>query len=203
MMPDVAHVRRTEMRAEAREELVSMTQKPETFSARFRRRFIRAERGSVAVEFALTAIPFFTLLFAIIEAGMIFFVSAQLDNALNDVGRLIRTGQAQTGSMTSTQLVQNICNNVVMVSNCTSNVKIDVRTYTTFASVAFPAPVDSNGNLVNTLQFNMGSAGDIVLIRVFYIWNVMSPLPVGLTNNTSSTRLIQSSIAFRNEPYTS
>ena len=46
-------------------------------------------------------------------------------------------------------------------------------------------------------------AGDIVLIRVFYIWNVMSPLPVGLTNNTSSTRLIQSSIAFRNEPYTS
>ncbi len=166
-------------------------------------RFMRAERASVAVEFALTAIPFFTLLFAIIEAGMIFFVSATIENSLNDVGRLIRTGQAQTGNMTATQLVQQICNNVVMVSNCTSNLKLDVRTYSTFASVAFPTPVDQNGNLVTTLQFNMGSAGDIVLIRAFYVWSVISPLPVGLANNTGSTRLIQSSIAFRNEPYTS
>lgn len=172
-------------------------------ATKLKRRFARSERGSVAIEFALTAIPFFTLLFAIAEAGMIFFVNAELDNALNDAGRLIRTGQAQTASMTATQIVQNICDNVVMVSNCTENVKIDVRTYSTFASVSFPSPVDEDGNIANALQFSMGNAGDIVLIRIYYIWNVMSPLPVGLTNNTSSTRLIQSSVAFRNEPYTS
>jgi Flp pilus assembly protein TadG len=181
----------------------TMTGILEPLAVRLRRQFLRADRGSVAVEFALTAIPFFTLLFAIIEAGMIFFVNAQLDNALNDAARLIRTGQAQTANMTSTQLVQTICNNVVMVSSCTNNVKIDVRTYTSFSTVAFPSPVDNNGNIVTSLQFNMGNAGDIVLIRIYYIWNVMSPLPVGLTNNTSSTRLIQSSVAFRNEPYTS
>lgn len=168
-----------------------------------KRRFMRAERGSVAVEFALTAVPFFTLLFAIVEAGIIFFVNAELDNALNDAARLIRTGQAQTASMTSTQLLQTICDDVVIVSNCTTNVKIDVRTFSNFASVNFPSPVDADGNLVNSLQFSMGNAGDIVLIRIYYIWNIMSPLPIGLSNNTVGTRLIQSSVAFRNEPYTS
>lgn len=170
---------------------------------RLKRRFVRSEHGSVAIEFALTAVPFFTLLFAIVEAGMIFFVNAELDNALNDAARLIRTGQAQTANMTSTQLVQNICDDVVMVSNCTTNVKIDVRTFSSFASVSFPPPVDADGNIVNSLQFSMGNAGDIVLIRVYYIWNIVSPLPVGLANNTAGTRLLQSSVAFRNEPYTS
>jgi Flp pilus assembly protein TadG len=143
------------------------------------------------------------VLFAIIEGGIVFFTTATLDNAVNDVGRLIRTGQAQTANMTTTQLVQTICGEVVFVSNCTTNLKLDVRTYSSFSSVAFPTPVDSNGNLVTTLQFNMGSAGDIVLVRAFYVWNVLSPLPTGLANNTGSSRLIQSSVAFRNEPYSS
>lgn len=180
-----------------------MTQNEKTKGNGLLRRFRRAERASVAVEFALTAIPFFMLLFAIIEGGIVFFTTATLDNAVNDVGRLIRTGQAQTGNLTSAQLVQNICNEVVFISNCTTNLKLDVRTYSNFSSVSFPAPVDVNGKIVSTLQFDMGNAGDIVLVRAFYIWNVMSPLPTGLANNTGSSRLIQSSIAFRNEPYTS
>jgi len=180
-----------------------MTQNEKTKGNGLLRRFRRAEQASVAVEFALTAIPFFMLLFAIIEGGIVFFTTATLDNAVNDVGRLIRTGQAQTGNLTSAQLVQKICNEVVFVSNCTANLKLDVRTYSSFSSVSFPPPVDADGKLVSTLQFNIGGAGDIVLVRAFYIWNVMSPLPTGLANNTGSSRLIQSSVAFRNEPYTS
>lgn len=168
-----------------------------------RRRFLRSERGSVAIEFALTAIPFFALMFAIFEAGMVFFVNAELDNALNDAGRLIRTGQAQTANMTAEQLLQRVCDDVVMVTNCTENVKIDVRTYTSFGNVTFPSPVDANGNLTNSFQFNMGNAGDIVLVRIFYVWDIMSPLPTGLSGGNGSSRLIQSSVAFRNEPYTS
>ena len=44
--------------------------------------FQRDERGSVAVEFALTAIPFFTLLFAIMEAGIIFFASRSINPSM-------------------------------------------------------------------------------------------------------------------------
>jgi hypothetical protein len=49
----------------------------------------------------------------------------------------------------------------------------------------------------------MGGAGDIVLIRAFYVCNIMSPFATGLANYTSTSRLLQSSVAFRNEPYTS
>ncbi len=168
------------------------------------KRLARAENGSVAVEFALTAIPFFTLLFAIFEAGIVFFATATLDQALNDAARTIRTGQAQAASTTVSQLTTTICNNVVLLSNCTTNLKLDVRVYSTFGGVAFPS-VTNSGGAINTasLQFNMGGAGDIVLIRAFYVWNIMSPFATGLANNTSTSRLLQSSVAFRNEPYTS
>lgn len=180
-----------------------MTQSDKTKRSGFLSRFAGAAQASVAVEFALTAIPFFMVLFAIIEGGIVFFTTATLDNAVNDVGRLIRTGQAQNGNMTPAQLVQKICDEVVFVSNCTNNLKLDVRTYSSFSSVAFPTPVDSDGNIVNTLQFDMGQAGDIVLVRAFYVWSILSPMPTGLANNTGTSRLIQSSVAFRNEPYAS
>lgn len=171
---------------------------------RARRRFIRDARGSVAVEFALTAIPFFTLLFAIFEAGMVFFASATLDQSLNDAARLIRTGQAQTAGTTVSQLTATVCNNVALLTNCTTKLKLDVRIYTKFSSVAYPAVTDTNGAVDSSkLQFNLGAAGDIVLIRAFYVWSIMSPFTTGLSNNTSGTRLLQSSVAFRNEPYTS
>ena len=169
--------------------------------------FASNERGSVAVEFALTAIPFFVLLFAILEAGIVFFATATLDQAVNDAGRLIRTGQAQTAGVTEQQLTQTICDNVVFLSGCTTNLKIDVRVYTNFSSVAFPSVLGTDGAVQNNkLAFSMGNAGDIVLIRAFYVWPIWSPFPTGLANNggtTSPTRLIQSSVAFRNEPFTS
>ncbi|MES1989437.1 MAG: TadE/TadG family type IV pilus assembly protein [Pseudomonadota bacterium] len=169
-----------------------------------RRRFVRDAKGSVAVEFALTAIPFFTLLFAIMEAGIIFFATSTLDQSVNDTGRLIRTGQAQTASTTKEQMIQKICDNVVLLSSCTTKLKIDVRVFTNFSSVSFASVMDSSGAVKDTsLIFNMGAAGDIILVRAFYVWSIMSPFSTGLDNNTSGTRLIQSSVAFRNEPYTS
>jgi Flp pilus assembly protein TadG len=168
------------------------------------RRFVRDAEGSVAVEFALTAIPFFTLLFAIFEAGTVFFASATLDQSLNDAARLIRTGQAQSAGTTVAQLTTKICNDVALLTNCTANLKLDVRVYSSFSGVAYPAVTAANGTVDNSkLAFNVGTAGDIVLIRAFYVWNIMSPFTTGLANNTSGTRLLQSSVAFRNEPFTS
>ena len=171
---------------------------------RVKRRFMRDAKGSVAVEFALTAIPFFTLLFAIMEAGIIFFASATLDQSVNDAGRLIRTGQAQTANTTQAQMIQKICDNVVLLSSCTTKLKIDVRVYTNFSSVSFASVMDSTGAIKDSsLNFSMGAAGDIIVVRAFYVWSIMSPFSTGLANNTTGTRLIQSSVAFRNEPYTS
>ena len=169
--------------------------------------FTRNEKGSVAVEFALTAIPFFILLFAILEAGIVFFATATLDQAVSDAGRLIRTGQAQSAGMTEQQLTQTICDKVVLLSNCPNELKLDVRVYSNFSSVVFPNVMGSDGTVQNDkLAYSLGNAGDIVLVRAFYIWPIWSPFPTGLNNNggsASPSRLIQSSVAFRNEPFTS
>ncbi len=101
-------------------------------------------------------------------------------------------------------MIQKICDNVVLLSSCTTKLKIDVRVFTNFSSVSFASVMDSSGAVKDTsLIFNMGAAGDIILVRAFYVWSIMSPFSTGLDNNTSGTRLIQSSVAFRNEPYTS
>ena len=48
------------------------------------------------VEFAVIAIPFFTLIIGIIEVGLIFWAGYELENATAAAARLVRTGQAQT-----------------------------------------------------------------------------------------------------------
>ena len=56
--------------------------------------FIDDRRGSAAVEFGILAIPFFLLVFAIIEVALQFFVAEILDTATSQAARLIRTGEA-------------------------------------------------------------------------------------------------------------
>jgi hypothetical protein len=60
---------------------------------------------------------------------------------------------------------------------------------------------DANGNVTNTWQFNPGNPGDIVIVRVMYLWSVFTnPL---LANLSNTTRLIMASAAFQNEAYIS
>ncbi|HAH11628.1 MAG TPA: pilus assembly protein, partial [Alphaproteobacteria bacterium] len=44
------------------------------------RRFARDNRGQAAVEFAIVALPFFILLTAALDFGLMFFATSTLDN---------------------------------------------------------------------------------------------------------------------------
>src|ERR1035437_1140141 len=63
-------------------------------------RFARHQDGTAAIEFALVAVPFLALLFAILETALVFFAGQTLETAASDSGRLIMTGQAQTAGYT-------------------------------------------------------------------------------------------------------
>ena len=54
----------------------------------------RAREGAAAVEFAMVALPFFVLLYSLIELGLVFMIDAVAENAVVDATRLVRTGQA-------------------------------------------------------------------------------------------------------------
>lgn len=164
-------------------------------------RFRRNKQGSAAVEFALLAIPFFLLIFATIETCIIYFATSNLDSALSSAGRLIRIGTVQASGMTETEFKNMVCERLQLVSDCNSTLRIDVRNFSNFGGVTFPPLVGSDGKIVENTVFQPGSAGDIVVVRAYYSWGVLTPALVGLSNLEGGGRLVASSTAFRNEPF--
>jgi Flp pilus assembly protein TadG len=165
-------------------------------------RLARARKGATAIEFALIATPFFLLLLALFETAMVFFSSINVEYAVNDVGRLIRTGQVQTGNITEDQFRQEVCNRLATIVNCDDRLEIDVRVFSNFDSVDHSSALDEDGNLKTDFQFSPGNAGDIVLVRVFYVWNLITPhLGQSLSNMSGNARLLSASTVFRNEPF--
>lgn len=165
------------------------------------RNFARAEGGATAVEFALLGIPFFALLFALIEVCVIYFATANLDSVVAEAGRLIRTGQVQSTGMSKSQFKDYICGELTLISDCQSSLRVDVRNFTSFNSVSYPPLVDADGKIVDNTVFQPGTAGDIVLVNVFYSYGIVSPGMVGLSNVEGGGRLISAAVAFRNEPF--
>ncbi|MCC7266816.1 MAG: pilus assembly protein [Caulobacteraceae bacterium] len=174
------------------------------------RRFRRAESGSTAVEFGLVALPFFLLVWAIIELGMVFFVDVTLDNAVGRMARQIRTGEFQSEGGTAETFKAAICSRMLWLqAGCASALKVDVRTFELFEDVkdAPPTTTDPAGgadpefNEANSC-FQPGGPTNIVLVRAFYEWTLYTPLlNSSLVNLGNNKRLLTSVTVFRNEPY--
>jgi Flp pilus assembly protein TadG len=175
---------------------------PKPFFARTLRKFFRKRTAAALVEFAVIAIPFFTLIMGIIEAGLIFWAGYELENATAAAARLVRTGQAQTSGYTVDQLRSQLCRNVVILSNCATKVQLSVQTFSTFAGITSPSAVGQNGGLQTNFNYSPGGPGAIVFLVAFYEWPLTTPLTsASLANLGDGNYLLQSSFAFRNEPF--
>jgi Flp pilus assembly protein TadG len=181
------------------------------------RRFRRGEKGSAAIEFAMVAPMFFALLLGIMQAGIIFFAQETLQNAVFDIGRMIRTGENQCfttdsngicQAMTQDDFRNQVCAKVSALMSCTASLngasllQFDVKAYPAgFAGATNGSPlVDNDLPPLNT--FDPGSACNVVLIRVFYKWPIQAPgLNWFLTNMANHSHLLAAATAFRNEPY--
>ena len=167
------------------------------------RRLIRQQDGAAAIEFGLVAAPFLALVFAIIETAVVFFAGQALETAAADSARLIMTGQAQTSGYSESQFKTAVCNKIYGLFNCASGLYVDVKSYSTFASVDTSKPLDTNGNLqTSTFGYQPGGPQDIVVVRLMYQWPVyVSLLGLNLSDSGNGKRLIMATVAFRNEPY--
>jgi hypothetical protein len=115
--------------------------------------------------------------------------------------------QSQDASLTQAQAVaafhQTVCNNSAVLFTCTG-LMVDVQVASGWSSAYAGPPTltyDTNGNVTNNWQFNPGNAGDIVVVRVMYLWPVFfGPIAFNLANQPNGSRLIMASAAFQNEP---
>ncbi len=164
------------------------------------RSFLRSEDATSAVEFAMVAAPFLALLMAILETALVFFAQQVLQTATTQASRLIMTGQAQSSAMTATQFQQAVCNDAVVIFTC-SGIYVNVQTFSSFSSVSQMNPI-SNGNFNTSMNYQIGTQGDIELVQVFYQWPVYTaPLGFSLSNLNGNSRLLVATAVFRNEPY--
>jgi Flp pilus assembly protein TadG len=166
------------------------------------RRFGRNGRGSAVVEFALVAPMFFALLFAILETALMFFASQVLETITQNSARMIVTGQAQTQAFTASQFKTYVCGQIPALFNC-SSLYVDVESYKSFSSISLSSQIDANGNFVNNnMQYSPGAPGDIVVVRLFYPWQLfVTGLGYNISNLSGNQRLLVATVAFQNEPY--
>jgi len=174
--------------------------------------FVRDSEGATAVEFALIATPFLAILAALIQTFLLFFAQSILENAVRQSARQILTGQVQSqdASLTPAAAVAafktTVCNNAKVLFSCTGStgLMVDVQVANNWSSANVGMPTltyDSNGNVTNTWQFNPGTAGDIVVVRVMYLWPIFfGPIAFNMANQPNGSRLIMASAAFQNEP---
>lgn len=167
------------------------------------RRRKRVREGSTAVEFAMVALPFFLLLFGILEIGLLLLVDALVETAVSDAGRLVRTGQAQQQTLTSDDIKQKLCQNMSVFSgDCPSRAFIDVQVVDNFTDPVAPDPMASGVFDESKLTYEPGGPGDRVLVRIWYQQPIATPfIAQALSRTTDHKVYLTTSLAFRNEPY--
>jgi Flp pilus assembly protein TadG len=166
------------------------------------RRFRRNRDGAAALEFAIIAPMFFALLFAILETAMVFFASQVLETITQDSARMILTGQAQGATYSQAQFANYVCSQIPALFSC-SSMSVDVKSYSSFAAVNINSQIDGSGNFVNNMTYCPGGPGDIVVVRVFYPWQLfVTGLGYNISNLAGNKRLLVATAAFQNEPFT-
>ncbi len=167
------------------------------------KRFFRNEDGVVAIEFAAVAFPFFLLIVGTLETAIVFMAGMALDHGMQRTARFVQTGQAAIANMSQSDFKTMVCDNAVMLPNCQATVKVDVRNFGDFTAATFPPMTKPNGDPLADVdyQYNIGASEETVVVRVSYVWPILSSvINSGLGNMNNGDRLLISSWAFKNEP---
>ncbi len=175
------------------------------------RRFCRSEDGASAIEFAFLALPYFLVVFAIIETFLAFTAEQLVSNAVDNVARQLRTGQItfnmdrETDMNTAAEFRSAFCDEIRILITCSAaertapdRLYIDLQHLGSFASIA-AKPV------AIATHYTPGGPGSINMLRVYYRWRVMTDLMRPYITNASGGApgefLLIATTAFQNEAY--
>ncbi|KQM94076.1 hypothetical protein ASE70_11825 [Sphingomonas sp. Leaf22] len=167
------------------------------------RRLFADKRGAATIEFSLCAAGFLALLIGTLQVAVVFFVQNVVQTAAEKAAREVLTGQIPSGT-TQDQFRLRTCGNLPPFLTC-SNLYVDVRKLSDLSavgSVDAGVSVNAAGQVVDATRFELGGAGDIVVLRLLYNWPIgTAPLGLKLSNQDGDTRLIVGTMAFKAEPY--
>lgn len=151
-------------------------------------RFVRSRDGAAAIEFALLAIPYFMIIFAILETFVAFAAEQLVSNAVDTMGRKLRIGQITAANTTGEQFRKAFCDEISILITCSeselatpSKLYLDVETYSKFSDVPTTIPrlnpSDPFSDLkTSDFKFVPGGKGTINMVRAYYRWQIITDL---------------------------
>ena len=155
--------------------------------------------GVTAVETALIMPVFLLLCFGIIEVSILHLAASNIEGQVAVAARQIRTGNIQKSGDPLGEFNRQLCGEVTFI-DC-ADLIVDVRNFPSFGDVVFGEYFDDEGNPTDN-EFNPGGAGDTVLVRVAYRWEILTPfLAPYLGDGGGGTKLLHAAAVFRSEPY--
>ena len=151
----------------------------------------------------MISIPFFFMIFAVLELGLVFIVDSTLETAVQKASRIVRTGQADTQNITAAQFKAAVCSEMsVFQGDCPGRADIDVRVLPQFSNGLPSLPIKDGVLDKDQMQYNRGQPGDLMLVRVFYSQPLVTPfMQQAMSKLNSGAAVISVATAFRNEPY--
>lgn len=157
--------------------------------------------GAIAVEFALLALPFFLLTFAVLETASVFIGELTLENAVARVGRTVRTGEVAGAQLSSDDLRKRVCQAVPLRINC-QKLSVDLRSYSRFSDIPTVIPMKDDALDVGSFTYEWGTPGQIMALRVFYEWPVHTDLMrTYLSNVPDGNHMLVAVDVFKTEPF--
>ncbi len=135
------------------------------------RRFKDSNNGAVAVEFAIVAIPFLLICFAILETSIKFFMGRTLEMSVNTVSRMLKTNQIGQGT-TEAEFRNLLCQRAIMnFFECQnpSLMLIDVKEIANWDRPPEPTR-DIDGLSGDGFGYAPGPRNSINIVRVYYDW---------------------------------
>jgi Flp pilus assembly protein TadG len=189
------------------------------------RRLFRSKDGAAAIEFALLAIPYFIIVFAIIETFVAYTAEQLVANAVDTMGRKLRTGNitynhtTTTNNKTEAEFRRLFCGEISILIQCseaeittraqTNKLWIDVRSYNEFSNMPTTLPMNASGDLdtsTTSISYAPGGPGTKNMLRAYYKWDIITDLLRPYISNVRPTQgskyfLIVETSVFKNEDY--
>lgn len=173
-------------------------------------RFVGNRKGTTVIEFAVLAMPFALLVFAILESCISFAAQQMLVNATDDIARQVRTGQLKAADLDETTLREKICAKLsIMVGDSCNNAAdkslvFDLESYDTFAEAAAVKTKKTADGDIDDTNFGVHAGGPLTknMLRVFYKWPVMTDIMARtMSDLKGGKKLLFATVTWQNEPF--
>lgn len=151
-------------------------------------------KGQTIVEFALAAVILFSLLFAIIDLALMFFVNLTMQHAVREGARYAITGQSDLGADRRAALIAKIREQSMGMYDKNLHVPKDPS-----VSIIKPSGVTFTNYSGTPTTGDPGQSDEVIVISLTYKWSLVTPLMKPFFPGGAYTFTVKTTM--KNEPF--